>query len=120
MTAWNIYRTQNFDRDFKVYEKKHPYELVAVLRNLDTYFSALKKLGHPMQIKASFIHNEPDGIKALDQRGGKQKVKLQQTRLYIYPSVKGSRLYLLAIGDKRSQRRDIQNCRQILRHLRSG
>ena len=118
MEEWNITETQNFVRDFKLYQKKHPDELAAVLGNLDTYFETLKRLGHPFQIRAGFIHHEPEGIKALDQKGGKQKVKLKQTRLYVYPDVKSKQLYLLALGDKNSQKLDIQTSREILKSLK--
>lgn len=119
MEEWNIEETENFIRDYKLYEKKHPCELAAVLGNLDTYFETLKRLGHPFQIQAGFIHHEPDGIKALDQKGGGKKVKLAQTRLYVYPDVKSKQLYLLAIGDKTSQKRDIQACRGIVKNLKN-
>jgi hypothetical protein len=44
---------------------------------LDSYYKALKDAGHPFQVSGGFIHPEPDGIKAIDQKGGKQKSKLQ-------------------------------------------
>ena len=71
-----------------------------------------------MQVTAGFIHNEPDGIIALDQKGGKQKVKLQQTRLYIFPNVEAKILYLLLIGSKQSQGKDINYCRKFVRKFK--
>ena len=100
--------------------KKHPSELVAVMGNVDTYFIALKGLGNPLQIQAGFIHHEPAGIKAVDQKGGKQKSKLRQTRLYVYPDVERSTLFLFAIGNKTSQSDDIQYCREMIKKLKSG
>lgn len=116
---WNIVSTGKYERDLKWYEKKRPHELAAVLGNLEIYFETLKNGVNPMQIKAGFIHDEPEGMKALDQKGGQQKVKLQQTRLYIFPEIKTGTLHLLAIGDKNSQRQDIQICRQMLKEIKS-
>lgn len=117
MSNWNLVETDPYVRDFRHFEKKFPDELSAMLANLNSYFGALKLLGNPMQIKAGFIHHEPDGIKAIDQRGGRQKVKLKQSRLYVYPKTSEHFLYLLAIGDKTTQQRDIQSCRQWVRTL---
>ncbi|MBU1006117.1 MAG: hypothetical protein KKH08_00815 [Candidatus Omnitrophica bacterium] len=110
MPTWIIKATNRYEKDYKDYEKKRPNELIAVLNNLDTYCNALMKLGHPLQIKAGFIHHEPKGIKAIDQKGGKQKVKLEQTRLYMYPDCENKILRLLTIGNKSSQKRDIKHC----------
>ena len=76
MAEWQLTKTDKFVRDYEHYQKKHPNELAAVMNNVDTYFRTLKMLGNPLQIKAGFIHHEPAGIKAIDQRGGKQKTKL--------------------------------------------
>lgn len=117
MSNWNLIETERYARDFRHFEKKFPDELDAMLINLNAYFKTLRQVGHPMQIKAGFIHHEPDGIKAIDQKGGQQKVKLKQSRLYVYPKMSELRLYLLAIGDKRTQQQDIQLCRQWVRAL---
>lgn len=117
MEPWFIEDTEVYQRRHSEYEKKHHNELVAVADNLDTYFKTLNRLGHPLQVKAGFIHNEPDGIKAIDQKGGGQKVKLQQTRLYIYPDIDTRTVYLLTIGDKTSQREDIKFCRDYVKKV---
>lgn len=115
MTEWVIETTSKYEKTHKDCAKKHPDELKAVLNNLDTYFTSLKTLGHPLQIKAGFIHNESRGIKAIDQKGGDQKTKLKQTRLYVYPSYDDKILYLILIGDKNSQKRDIRYCLDFVR-----
>ena len=69
MSLWSLIATDKYERDFKYYEKKHTNELMAVLLNLDKYFSALNHLNNPMQIKCGYIHIEPHGIIALDQSG---------------------------------------------------
>lgn len=115
MEEWTLEVTDTYQRRHEYYEKKHPNELTAVTGNLDTYFKALSELGNPLQVKAGFIHNEPNGIKGIDQKGGGRKVKLQQTRLYVFPDVVAKTLYLLTIGDKNAQRDDINFCRQYVR-----
>lgn len=92
-----------------------------MISNLDKYFTALKELNNPLQIKAGFIHKEPSGIKAIDQKGGGQKVRLKQTRLYVYPDITTKTLYLLTIGDKTSQKReDVKFSQEYVKGIRKG
>ena len=118
MADWHLEHADKYFRDHGYYEKKHPHELAAVLGNLDTYFKALKVSASPLQVTGGFIHHESDGIKAIDQKGSASKVKLQQTRLYIYPDQGTSTLHVLTIGDKTSQRDDIKVCREFVKKLR--
>lgn len=118
MIKWQIETTEQYIRDYKNYEKKHREELNAVLNNLDSYFKALNECGSPNLIKTGFIHNEPMGIKALDQKGGGRKTKLPATRLYVYPNIEEGSLVLLAIGNKQTQGRDIEYCKKIVKGLR--
>jgi hypothetical protein len=117
MLSWDLISTEKYERKLKTYEKKNPNELIAMLANLDTYHHALNQLNKPLQIKAGFIHPEPKGIVAIDQKGGKQKVKLKQTRLYVYPDTKSGNLYLLTIGDKKTQRADIKYCKDFVSRI---
>jgi len=117
MVPWVVNATNKYEKDYKQYEKKRPNELKAVLDNLDTYFKTLNKQGHPFQVKAGFIHRESKGIIAIDQKGGKQKVKLTQTRLYIYPDCENNILHLLTIGDKTAQGGDINCCVKLLKQI---
>lgn len=114
MEEWILVPTNKYMRKYKYYEKRCPREFAAITGNLDTYFETLKKQGNPLQIKAGFIHNEPEGIKGIDQKGGGQKVKLQQARLYVYPNIPNKTLYLLTIGNKKTQREDIKFCQKYV------
>ncbi len=76
MKEWSIESTAQYERDYKHFKKKRPNELSAMLNNLDTYFEYLNKYGNSLQVYVGFIYPEPDGIKAIDQKGGAQKVKL--------------------------------------------
>lgn len=73
-----------------------------------------------MQVRTGYLHFEPDGIKAIDQKGGGKKIKLQQTRLYIYPDIKTKKIFLLAIGTKTNQNEDINKCRKIVKKIKEG
>ena len=107
-----------FGSRFHRFQKNHPNEATAVLDNLDTYFQTLRSLGNPLQVKAGFIHHESEGIKAIDQKGGPGK--LMQTRLYIYPEAERQILHVITIGTKTDQKKDIKECRDYIKPLKSG
>lgn len=119
MTDWFIEPTENYNRAHKYYEKKHPNELIAVLDNLDKYFKILCNSVNPQFIVAGFIHDEPKGVKALDQRGS-GKGKLQQARLYIYADIDTKILHLITIGDKKSQHTDIKQSSDFVIKLKGA
>ena len=125
---WELEPTDQYDRDFKKYQKKHENELLAVLENLEQYLDVLKEGVNPAQAFAmlGFLHREGIGIVAIDQKGGatrrkstdlpkKKRRSLQQTRLYIYPEINRKLLHLLAIGNKNSQHSDVQHCKKFVR-----
>src|SRR5262249_42670877 len=87
-----------------------------VLDNLDTYFKALEAGTNPLQIKHGFMHQEPLGVVAIDQKGGGKD--LAQTRLYVYPDTETETLFVITLGDKRSQKNDIATCRAFIHALR--
>ncbi len=93
-----------------------PKKLEWVLRNLTTYLSQLDEGVNPLQIvKLRFVHNEVDGIYAVDQKGGPKN--LAEIRLYLFPHVPSKTLHLLTIGDKNSQSRDINDCRAMVKKI---
>ena len=114
--AWKLQKSDFFDSRFKRFQKRHPNEATAMLNNLDTYFSTLNDGVHPLNIKAGFIHHEPEGIKAIDQKGGKGK--LMQTRLYVYPYTETEALHVILIGTKKDQNKDIKECRDYIKPLK--
>ncbi len=107
MTEWRVEPTDAYSRAHKRYEKKQPAELIAVLDNLDRYFKIISHGTHPQFVVLGCLHDEGKGVRAIDQKGG-GKGKLRQTRLYIYPDIDQKILYLLTIGDKKSQKDDIK------------
>ncbi len=53
---------------------------------------------------------------AINQKGGGKS--LAQTRLYAYPEVASETLYVITLGDKRSQKDDIKTCQGFVEQLR--
>jgi hypothetical protein len=113
---WTYDVTPDWGRQLKFDEKKRPRELAAALGNLDTFLKTLSSGVVPRQAKFGFIHPEPLGILAIDQKGG--GANLAQFRLYVYPDEGRKVLHFLTIGDKNSQKQDINDCRDFVAQLR--
>jgi len=115
--SWVLLPHSAYLRELRWYAKKRPAELSAVLRNLERTMTLLANSPHARTIQAGFLHPEPHGMVAVDQRGGAGR--LQETRLYCYAQADTRTLHLLGIGDKSSQKADIARLSPIARTLNS-
>lgn len=107
--------TTQWAKDLKWYEKKHPREITAVLDNLQRYFDQLQSAKHPRVVQAGYLHHEPHGVVAVDQKGGGPA--LQQTRLYTFADSESRTLHLITIGGKKEQAADIKLCSDFVKDL---
>jgi hypothetical protein len=113
---WTYNPTPDWSRRQKHFQKKRARELVAALDNLDTFFKTLENGVKPREAKFGFIHPEPVGVLAIDQKGGGKS--LAEIRAYVYPDEDEEILHLLTIGDKKSQQDDIKTCREYVAQIR--
>lgn len=120
MLEWMLINAEVYLRRFKLFDKKHHLELLAMLTNLDFVVTALNAGAKPQALSGSFIHREPHGVIAVDQSfdkdtfGGKRP-KLKQTRLYIFPNERTRQIHLITIGDKQTQKDDIEYCSKFVK-----
>jgi hypothetical protein len=114
---WVLLPHSSYLRDLRWYTKKRPVELAAVHRNLERFVILLARSPHARTIQAGFLHPEPHGMVAIDQRGGAGR--LQETRLYCYAQADTRTLHQLGIGDKSSQSADLARLSPIARTLNS-
>lgn len=119
---WEPARAEGFENNFKKFDKKHPNETEAVLTNLQTALDVLNETNRVQKVRElNFARKEPDGIIAFDSKGVKRErtgTKLKATRLYVYAVEINRTLYLLRIGDKDSQRKDLITCRNAVRKIK--
>lgn len=114
---WTLQPTDEYQRRHKRYEKKHRRELQAVSDNLDTFLQSLNEGAKPHPLRFGFLHAEPHGVVAIDQKGG--GANLAQTRLYVFPDEHQEVLHVLTLGDKRTQSEDIKYCSSFVLALRA-
>ncbi len=115
--SWLLSPHPAYLRDLRWYAKKRPAELAAILRNLERYMALLTVSPSARSVHAGFIHPEPHGMVAIDQRGGVGR--LQETRLYCYAHAGSHTVHLLGLGDKSSQPADLARLSPIARTLNS-
>ncbi len=113
---WRMQITPDFDRAKRQSDKKRPAELAAVLRNLARLLELLNALPHCRAAQAGFLHHEPAGIWALDQKGP-SRTKLQETRLYVFPVEENQTLHIITVGNKNSQATDLRCAVDYVRSL---
>lgn len=118
---WKLEPYPGYDNQVKKFSRKHEEETNAVLSNLQTYLSILQRTDNlQLANKENFVHKEPDGMVAIDERGAKtdrKKGKLKATRLYVYAYVLNETVYMLGIGGKDSQKQDIETRREKIRQI---
>ena len=116
-SSWVLLPHSAYLRDVRWYAKKRPAELTAVLRNHERYMTLIARSPSGRSLQAGFLHPEPHGMVALDQRGGVGC--LQETRLYCYAHTGSRTVHLLGIGDKSSQPADLTRLSPLARTLNS-
>ena len=116
-SSWVLLPHSSYLRDLRWYRKKRPVELAALHRNLERYMTLLARSASARSVHAGFLHPEPHGMVAIDQRGGGGR--LQETRLYCYAHAGSRTVHLLGIGDKSSQSADLARLSPIARTLNS-
>lgn len=66
---WEIEPSTQFEKDQEKYAKKRPNELAAVLRNLQRFLELLNVSNDAKFVHAGYLHPEPGGVVAIDQKG---------------------------------------------------
>lgn len=113
---WAYLECDEFLKKKKKWPKKHARELGAMAKNLRTVYEALKFGATLDSIRGyGFVHTEPMGMLAVDQKGGGSG--LSQTRLYVYPDMKSGILHIITLGNKNSQKSDIRFCEEYVEGL---
>lgn len=115
---WQIEPSTQWPKDQKWYEKKRPREFAAVLHNLQRYLDQLNAARNARAVQGGYLHNEPNGVVAIDQKGG--GAGLQETRLYTFADSSTKTLHLITVGDKNSQSADIKFCSDFVKSLKEN
>jgi hypothetical protein len=115
---WQIAQTAEFSKRLTRFAKKNRREVLNALDNANAFFEGLCNGLKPQQIIRGFVHPEPMGIKAVDESGpGAHKKAI---RLYLFPDEESETLHFLTLGDKSSQKDDIQHCQKFVSDLIAG
>jgi hypothetical protein len=110
---WSIEPSTEWQKDHDWYAKKRPDELAAVTANLKRYLALLNVSKNSKCVQAGYLHHEPMGVIAIDQKGFAGNLK--ETRLYTYSVDETKIVYLITIGDKDEQHSNIEFCKDFVK-----
>jgi hypothetical protein len=115
---WKLQPEADYEKKARRWPNKYRREFAAVHDNLDALLIALN-CGAKVEeaVKRGFIHSEPHGVIAIDQKGG--GAGLKETRLYVWLDKTAKLIRLITMGDKNSQRMDIQYSSEFVDSLNS-
>lgn len=114
---WTVEISTQYLKEQKWYDRKRPDELAAVLRNLQRYLSLLNVSKNSKCVEAGYLHKEPSGVVAIDQKGF--SANLQETRLYSFAIDAAKTVHLITIGNKDSQHSDIEYSKEFVKQFES-
>lgn len=100
---------------FKKFSKAHKEEYKSVFANLDKVLRNLNAGERIHQFKLGFLRSEGSGLYRIGQTGITKNS--YETRLYIYPEEDLQLVYILGLGGKSSQERDIKNCKNLIKRI---
>lgn len=115
---WSLNPLPEFTKRADRFKKKWGHEIANVLINLATLLKSLNFGAKSEQLKQlGFVHSEPMGILAVDQKGKGKGAKLKPFRLYVFADERSKTLHLMTLGDKDSQEDDIRQCKSFVEGL---
>lgn len=110
--SWDIDQSFANANRFKSYYGKHPDETASCFNNAIKLSQALGS-GIPFQsAKFGFLRSEGGGLFRIGQTGVPHA---KETRLYF--CVKDETIYVLDIGGKETQDKDIQRCKKLVQQI---
>lgn len=115
---WTTWETDRYKQRYKSFERNKGQRaaFVSVLSNMLKLFNALK-LGVPLnQARYGFLKPEGGGVLRIGEAGPRN---VAATRLYVYPDEENEVLFLLSIGDKNTQSRDIKECKGFTKAIQA-
>ena len=116
---WILELDADYGKKQKKLMKKHRREVKQMLKHFDFFHYSLNQgMSLEQAFCLGFVHVEPKGIIAIDQKGAGAGTR--QTRLYVYPDATTKILHLITIGtkEKHSQKADIQYASEFVDSLR--
>lgn len=115
---WSIENHDDVAKRLKKFKKRWSHEMKNVFDNLDTLHEALCCGTRPEQLKnLGFVHSEPNGVLAIDQKGPGKGSRMKQFRMYVFPDEDEQVLYVRTIGDKSTQEEDLKIATAFAREI---
>lgn len=115
---WELSESDFFRVRLKKYKKNKKCEIAQALKNVDKYIQELREIDRPMQVSGGYIHKEPHGAVAVDQKGSGNH--LSPIRVYLYPDEETKTVWIVTVGTKRRQQKDIKELKSFIQKIKQG
>jgi hypothetical protein len=102
---------------FGSFANEHPREYSSLFANLDKILGLLRCGNKIGGFRVNFFRSEGDEVYRIGQTA---VAHAKESRLYVYPDSKECVMYVLAIGDKDSQSRDILEAKSIVSEIKKS
>jgi hypothetical protein len=103
---WTVSAEHASENQFRKFGKRHPDELASMASNLETVVAALNRGVNLKQVTYGFWRAEKARVYRIAQTGLRGA---KESRLYVFPDVGRQVMYILGVGTKESQRRDVDD-----------
>jgi putative component of toxin-antitoxin plasmid stabilization module len=99
---------------FSKFNKNHPSEYKSIFANLDKIAGLLDSGNKIGAFNVGFFRSEGSGVYRIGQTG---VAHAKESRLYVFPDSEAQIMYLLVIGDKDSQERDLSQANELVQKI---
>ena len=115
---WVIIIEEKVSKKLPKFKDQWPHEMGNVLDNLTAVVDKLNDGTAPEQLKKfGFVQSEPSNLLAINQKGPGKKTRMKVLRLYVYPDKEKQKLWLITLGDKSEQAKDIKYAKHRVKEI---
>lgn len=112
---WQLDGSYSNKKEFKRFEKSHQDDLDSCSANLGRYLIELNNDKSYFTFDPGYLHREGGNLIAFGNKGG---ASAKECRLYAYVDIEEQVLYVLGIGGKDSQSKDIAKHKAFINDLK--
>ena len=113
---WQIENAYASPGKFRRFAGKHPCEFDSLFANLEKIMRLLRTGNKVGSFRINFFRSEGEDVYRIGQTG---VAGAKESRLYVLPIEQNRTMYVLTVGDKDSQERDVWEAKSIAKTIKS-
>ena len=113
---WQIENAYASPGKFKKFSGRHPNEFDSLFANLEKIMRLLRSGNKIGGFRTNFFRSEGEDVYRIGQTG---VPSAKESRLYVLPIEQNRTMYVLTVGDKDTQEKDIWEAKHIAKSIKS-